>query len=61
MNKKLTIEEQNLIKDILKIIGRDDEMDKQFARGCGMTQDKFEMMADGIFIKLGNGRLTVES
>lgn len=57
----LTNEEANVIKDILKVIGHDDVMEKQFAVGIGMTLNDFTRLCDSAFEKLGNGRLTVIS
>lgn len=54
MNKyNLTDEEANIIKEILKAIGRDDELNDSMAAALGMSQDKFNNVTDGIFIKLG--------
>lgn len=57
---KLTEQEQNLIKDILKVIGNDDALNKQFARSVGMSEPEFNEISDSVFNKLGNGRLIVE-
>jgi len=57
----LTTEEQNLVKDVLRVIGLDEEMNSQFARACGMEVMGFSLMADEIFNKLGNGRVTFDS
>ena len=61
MNKNLTDAEQNVVKDILKLIGKDDEMNESFAAQLGMDLDDFNEIADLIFEKLQNGRLTIES
>jgi hypothetical protein len=53
----LTFQEANLIKDILKIIGADDEMNAQFAEGLKMPEDVFNEIADKTFEKLGNGQV----
>ena len=58
--KNLTVQEQNLIKDILKVIGNDDEMNASFAQSVGMTERGFNEISDLIFNKLQNGRLTLE-
>ncbi len=61
MNKnQLNEEEQNLVKDILKHIGGDDDFNKEMAKAVGMSTRKFNKLADSIFIKLGNGRVTIE-
>lgn len=53
MNKyNLTDDEANVIKDILKTIGRDDELNDSMATSLGMSQDKFNDVTDGIFAKL---------
>jgi hypothetical protein len=57
----LTDTEANLIKDILKTIGRDDGLNSDMAIAVGMNEDQFNGESDRIFTKLGNGRLTVES
>lgn len=56
----LTESQQNLVKDILKAIGKDDKLNEQFARAVGMDEDEFDEATETIFRKLGNGRLTVE-
>jgi len=61
MSKQLTEHEENLIKDILKVIGNDEVLNKQFAKGVGMTERRFDAVTDRIFKKLGNGRVTVVS
>lgn len=58
--KTLTTIEQNLIKDILKVIGKDDDLNTQFASAVGLSEDEFNQQTDVIFNKLQNGRLTVE-
>jgi hypothetical protein len=60
MKYNLTDDEANVIKDILKAIGRDDELNDSMAAAVGMSQDKFNDVTDEIFNKLGNGRVTVE-
>ena len=57
---ELSQPEQNLIKDILKLIGRDDDLNTQVATSLGMSVDQFNGLSDSAFIKLGNGRLIVE-
>jgi hypothetical protein len=57
----LTDTEANLIKDILKAIGRDDGLNSDMATAVGMNEDQFNGLSDFIFTKLGNGRLTIES
>lgn len=56
---ELNSTEQNLIKDILKAIGNDDELTREFASAIGMREDMFNSLCDCIFEKLQNGRLTV--
>ncbi len=52
--------EANLLKDILQLIGGDEHLSSLAAKAAKMSQSNFEDLADGIFIKLGNGRLIVE-
>jgi hypothetical protein len=61
LNKQLTESQQNLVKDILKVIGKDDQLNAQFAKAAGMSEDEFDEATEEIFRKLGNGRVTVES
>lgn len=58
MSKELTEREENLIKDLLRFIGGDDDFEKEIARACGMGRKAFIKCADDIYIKLGNGRVT---
>lgn len=55
---QLTKQEQNLVKDILKTIGTDQLRNKFFAATCGMPEVEFDAIADSVFKKLGNGRVT---
>lgn len=57
----LTDEQANLLKDILKVIGKDDELTAQFAGALGIGIEGFNPIADGAFIALGNGRVTTLS
>lgn len=57
----LTDTQANLVKDILKVLGNDDELNEQVANAVGLTLEDFNDQADLIFVKLGNGRVTVES
>ena len=57
----MTTEQENIIKDILRLIGKDDELTEQFADALGMGVDEFNNVADAIFNGLQNGRLTVET
>ena len=54
----LTETEQNLVKDILKTIGRDEGLEKSFADAVGMELLDFGSACDEIFKKLENGRVT---
>lgn len=60
MNAPLTTQEENLIKDILKLIGNDDDLNTGFPKSLEypMEQDEFDKLSDSIFNKLGNGRVT---
>ena len=60
MKNDLTEQEQNLIKDLLRHIGRDDEFNETMAEAVGMNVEQFDNLADSIFTKLGNGRLIVQ-
>jgi len=53
----LTEQQTNLVKDILKFIGCDDELNAQLAEAIGMTDETFTKIADEVFINLGNGRI----
>ncbi len=57
--QKLTKQEENLVKDILKVIGRDTFLNTSFASAVGLSEEQFDGLADSIFLKLGNGRVTV--
>jgi hypothetical protein len=57
----LTNDEANLVKDILKALGKNDELNNSVASMVGMEENQFNLLADSIFSKLGNGRVTVES
>lgn len=56
----LTEPQQNLIKDVLKFIGNNDEINGRCAQAVKLRQDEFDTQMDEIFVKLGNGRITVE-
>jgi hypothetical protein len=60
MKYEITDFEANVIKDILQAVGRDDELNYDIAAGLGMSEDEFNKIADKIFNKLQNGRLTVK-
>ena len=60
MKYNLTDSEANLIKDILKHIGRDDDFNAEIASAVGMNVNEFDNITNEIFNKLGNGRVTVE-
>ncbi len=57
----LTEQEENVIKDILKVIGNNDVCSTaMFLSECKLTnRAAFDDLCDSIFNKLGNGRLTV--
>ncbi len=57
---KLTNKEANFIKDILRAIGKDDVLNHDMAQCLSMSDDEFNDLADGIFEKLGNGRIVTE-
>lgn len=60
MKYNLTDSEANLVKDLLKHIGRDDNLNTEMASAVGMEENEFNDITDKIFNKLGNGRVTVE-
>ncbi len=60
MNKELTVKEQNVIKDLLKHIGSDDDFNAEMASAVGMTVEEFDSITEDIFQKLQNGRLIIE-
>lgn len=56
---KLTEQQENLIKDILKLIGQDEELNANVAEALGLPLDEFNNLTDAAFTALGNGRVTV--
>ena len=60
MNKQLNDNQKNFLKDILKVMGKDDALNEGFANALGMDLENFNELADETFETLGNGRLTVE-
>jgi hypothetical protein len=62
MNGELTVEEQNLIKDVLKVIGNDEELNTRFPKSLeqSMSQEQWDTLCDSIFAKLQNGRVTIK-
>lgn len=58
--EQLTPNEANLVKDVLRIIGRNPKTESEYAREIGMTDLEFVEMSDSIFNKLGNGRVTFD-
>ena len=61
MKYNLTDSEANLVKDILKVLGKDDDLNAQVAEATGFELNEFNDLADSIFTKLGNGRVTVDN
>lgn len=61
MNKPLTEQEENVVKDVLRRIGNDTTLYPMFAKACNLSEVEFDSIADSVFKKLGNGRLTVAS
>ncbi len=51
--------EENVVKDILKRIGRGKNLSHEMAISCNMTGNQFETVTDSVFKKLGNGRVTL--
>ena len=60
MKYNLTNDEANTIKDILRTLGKDEELNNQMAEGLGMSVDAFNETTDAIYSKLGNGRIIVK-
>ncbi len=56
----LSVEEQNLVKDVLRTIGKDEQMNFAFAKSLGYNELDFDKLCEGIFQKMANGRVTVE-
>jgi len=60
MDKTLTYEEENLIKDMLKFFGNNREIEIRFqASTQRLNSDYYNLLCDDIFRKLQNGRLIV--
>lgn len=60
MKYNLTDTEANILKDILRTLGKDEELNNQMAEGLGMSVDAFNETTDAIYSKLGNGRIIVK-
>ena len=56
---QLTTQEENVIKDILKLIGNDSELNRTIAKACQLSEVEFDAITDSAFKKLGNGRVTL--
>ena len=54
MNKQLNDIQKNFLKDILKVMGKDDALNEGFANALGMDLDNFNELADEVFETLGN-------
>ena len=54
MNKQLNDIQKNFLKDILKVMGKDDALNEEFANALGMDLDNFNELADEVFETLGN-------
>lgn len=57
----LTEQEQNLLKDILKVIANDSSLTNRLSSTCGMSVRLFDEHAESIFNKLQNGRVIIET
>lgn len=57
----LSDKQVNMVKDILQVIGKDDNLNEGFANALQMNLDDFNELADAVFENLGNGRVTVEN
>lgn len=60
MKYNLTNDEANTIKDILRVIGEDEDLTDGIAKSLGITVDAFNDTTDLIYSKLGNGRIIVK-
>lgn len=60
MKYDLTNDEANTLKDILRVIGKDDDLNDSFAEGLGMSVEDFNDATDIIYTKLGNGRVSTK-
>ena len=49
---QLTDTEKSIITEILRVIGRDEYLDEQFAEANGMEVDDFNDITDDLFRKL---------
>ena len=56
----LNEDEENFVKDILKTIGNDSRLTTKFSAAMGIKVADFDVMADSVFYKMGNGRVTIE-
>ena len=56
MKYNLTNDEANTIKDILRVIGEDENLTDGIAKSLGITVDAFNDTTDLIYSKLGNPR-----
>ena len=49
---QLTLAEKSIVTEILRVIGRDEYLNEQFAEANGMEVDDFNDIADDLFRKL---------
>ena len=56
----LSTEQQNFVKDVLKVIGQDDTLNHQFARALALNDIEFNEIADATFKACENGRVTFD-
>jgi hypothetical protein len=61
MEKQFSEAEENLIKDIFKYLSNRPFLTMKMAESAGVSRVDFNNMADAIFNKCQNGRLTVET
>ena len=61
MKYNLTNDEANTIKDILRVIGEDEDITDGIAKSLGMTVDAFNDTTDLIYSKLGNPQIQFSS
>ena len=60
MNGKLTEQEENFVKDVLKIISKSYRLTQQVSSQLKMHVGEFDKLADSVFQKCQNGRVTIE-
>lgn len=54
----LTEEEENLLKDIIKYLSKNPELENRIRASVKLNKDIWNIHMDSIFVKLQNGRVT---